>query len=47
LPSADARAHSEMVVAHIASLIVEAGGWISVADYRGAALYPPGLGYCV
>jgi len=45
LPSADARAHSEKVVAHIASSIVEAGGWISVADYMGAALYAPGLGY--
>jgi SAM-dependent MidA family methyltransferase len=46
-PSADARAHSEKVVAHIASSIVEAGGWISVADYMGAALYTPGLGYYV
>jgi len=36
-----------MVVAHIASLIVEAGGWISIADYMGAALYAPGLGYYV
>jgi len=43
LPSADARAHSEKVVAHIASSIVEAGGWISVADYMGAfgSFVPP------
>jgi SAM-dependent MidA family methyltransferase len=46
-PSADARAHSEKVVAHIAASIVDAGGWISVADYMGAALYAPGLGYYV
>jgi SAM-dependent MidA family methyltransferase len=46
-PSADARAHSEKVAAHIASSIVDAGGWISVADYMGAALYAPGLGYYV
>lgn len=45
LPSDDARAHSERVVAHIAQSIVAAGGWISVADYVGAALYAPGLGY--
>jgi SAM-dependent MidA family methyltransferase len=46
-PSDDARAHSEKVVAHVAALIVEAGGWISFADYMGAALYAPGLGYYV
>jgi SAM-dependent MidA family methyltransferase len=46
-PSADAAAHSAKVVAHIAASIVEAGGWISIADYMGAALYAPGLGYYV
>jgi SAM-dependent MidA family methyltransferase len=44
-PSADAREHSAKVVAHIASSIVAAGGWVSFADYMGAALYAPGLGY--
>jgi SAM-dependent MidA family methyltransferase len=47
MPSPDARVHSARVVAHIASLIVEARGWISFADYMGAALYAPGLGYYV
>ncbi len=47
MPSPDARVHSARVAAHIASLIVEAGGWISFADYMGAALYAPGLGYYV
>ncbi len=46
-PSADALAHSARVVAHIASSIVAAGGWISFADYMGAALYAPALGYYV
>jgi SAM-dependent MidA family methyltransferase len=47
MPSPDARVHSTRVVAHIAAAIVEAGGWISFADYIGAALYAPGLGYYV
>jgi SAM-dependent MidA family methyltransferase len=46
-PSADALAHSAKVVAHVATSIIEAGGWISFADYMGAALYAPGLGYYV
>jgi SAM-dependent MidA family methyltransferase len=46
-PSAEARAHSERVVAYVASSIAAAGGWISFADYMGAALYAPGLGYYV
>jgi len=46
-PSAEARAHSERVVEHIANSIVGAGGWISFMDYMGAALYAPGLGYYV
>ncbi len=44
-PSLEARAHGEQVVAHIAAAIDEAGGWISFADYMGAVLYAPGLGY--
>jgi SAM-dependent MidA family methyltransferase len=43
--SADARAHSVRVFAHIAQTIAIANGWISFADYMGAALYAPGLGY--
>jgi SAM-dependent MidA family methyltransferase len=46
-PSADALAHNARVVAHIASAIVAAGGWIPFADYMQAALYAPGLGYYV
>ncbi|HEY7944273.1 MAG TPA: SAM-dependent methyltransferase [Casimicrobiaceae bacterium] len=44
-PSVEARAHGEQVVAHVAALIAEAGGWLSFADYMGAVLYAPGLGY--
>jgi SAM-dependent MidA family methyltransferase len=45
--TADARAHSVRVCAHIARTIAMADGWISFADYMGAALYAPGLGYYV
>jgi SAM-dependent MidA family methyltransferase len=44
-PTPDALAHSARVVAHIDKLIADSGGWISFADYMGAALYAPGLGY--
>lgn len=44
-PSAAARAHGERVAAHVAAAIAAAGGWISFADYMGAVLYAPGLGY--
>jgi SAM-dependent MidA family methyltransferase len=44
-PSADARAHSTRVVAHIRAAIAAAGGWISFARYMELALYAPGLGY--
>jgi SAM-dependent MidA family methyltransferase len=44
-PSLEARAHGEQVVAFVAAAIGEAGGWISFADYMGAVLYAPGLGY--
>ena len=45
LPDADARAHSERVVAHIRDAIAAAGGWIPFARYMDLALYAPGLGY--
>ncbi len=44
-PSADALAHSQRVVAHLATLINEAGGWIPFSRFMDAALYAPGLGY--
>ncbi len=45
VPAPDALAHSARVVAHIEKLIEGSGGWISFADYMGAVLYAPGLGY--
>jgi len=47
LPEPDAAAleHSERLVALLHERIATAGGWISFADYMGAALYEPGLGY--
>ena len=47
LPDADARAHSERVVARIRADIATAGGWIPFARYMDLALYAPGLGYYV
>lgn len=44
-PSVDALAHSQRVVAHLAALIAEAGGWIPFSRFMDAALYAPGLGY--
>ncbi len=44
-PSADALAHSQRVVDHLRSLIIEAGGWIPFSRFMEAALYAPGLGY--
>jgi SAM-dependent MidA family methyltransferase len=44
-PSADARAHSERVAAHIRGEIAAAGGWIGFARFMELALYAPGLGY--
>jgi SAM-dependent MidA family methyltransferase len=44
-PSADARAHSERVAAHIRGEIARAGGWIGFARFMELALYAPGLGY--
>jgi len=45
LPDADARAHSERVVARIRDDIAAANGWIPFARYMDLALYAPGLGY--
>src|SRR5512145_1392830 len=44
-PSADARAHSERVAAHIRGDIARAGGWIGFARFMELALYAPALGY--
>ncbi len=44
-PSADAFAHSQRVVAHLAVLIAEAEGWIPFSRFMDAVLYTPGLGY--
>jgi SAM-dependent MidA family methyltransferase len=46
-PTHEALAHSARVGAHIERMIATSGGWISFADYMGAALYAPGLGYYV
>ena len=47
IPTHEALAHSARVVAHIERMIATSDGWISFADYMGAALYAPGLGYYV
>jgi len=44
-PDADARSHSERVVAAIRSAIAADGGYIPFARYMHLALYAPGLGY--
>ncbi len=44
-PSAEARAHSAQVAAHIRAEVERAGGWIGFARYMELALYAPGLGY--
>lgn len=44
-PGADALAASSLLVAHIASHIGAAGGWIAFDRYMQLALYAPGLGY--
>ncbi|XZG70911.1 class I SAM-dependent methyltransferase [Chitinibacteraceae bacterium HSL-7] len=45
LPGDDALDASHRLIDHIRQLIVQRDGWISFADYMGAALYTPGLGY--
>lgn len=44
-PSADAQKHSETLKAHIQKRILEAGGWLSFADFMHISLYEPSLGY--
>src|SRR5450755_3972926 len=45
MPTHEALSHSARVVAYIERMIAASGGWISFADYMGAALYAPELGY--
>jgi SAM-dependent MidA family methyltransferase len=44
-PTPVALSHSQRVATHLRSLIQQAGGWISFAQFMEAALYAPGLGY--
>src|SRR3954465_5779312 len=44
-PSAEARAHSDLVARRIRDEIEAAGGWLPFARYMALALYAPGLGY--
>src|SRR5262252_7128579 len=44
-PSAEERAHSEAVSAHIRAELGAAGGWLSFERFMDLALYAPGLGY--
>lgn len=45
MPTPEAMAHSECVVALIRTEIAAAGGWIGFDRYMELALYAPGLGY--
>ncbi|MBI2509097.1 MAG: SAM-dependent methyltransferase [Betaproteobacteria bacterium] len=44
-PSAEARAHSELVTGRVRREIEANAGWLSFARYMELALYAPGLGY--
>jgi SAM-dependent MidA family methyltransferase len=44
-PDADARQHSERLVARLRRAIDAGGGWLSFECYMAMALYEPGLGY--
>src|SRR5262249_13330063 len=46
-PDAEARAHSDRVIARIGAEIDAAGGWIPFSRYMELALYSPALGYYV
>jgi SAM-dependent MidA family methyltransferase len=46
-PDADARAHSERVVARVRAAIASAGGFLPFDAYMRLVLYAPGLGYYV
>jgi SAM-dependent MidA family methyltransferase len=43
--SAEERAHSAAVAAHIGAELTAAGGWLSFERFMELALYAPGLGY--
>jgi len=45
LPSADAQAHSQRLLAALRDEIVASGGWLSFARFMEQVLYAPGLGY--
>ncbi|MGE5472083.1 MAG: class I SAM-dependent methyltransferase [Bacteroidota bacterium] len=45
LPSPDARAHSERLLASLQQEIVAEGGWLSFSRFMEGLLYAPGLGY--
>jgi SAM-dependent MidA family methyltransferase len=44
-PPPEASAHSQQLAEHIASAILDEGGWIPFSRYMDLALYAPGLGY--
>src|SRR3954471_22179929 len=44
-PSAEARAHSELVARRIRDEIEASAGWLPFSRYMELALYAPGLGY--
>jgi SAM-dependent MidA family methyltransferase len=43
--SAEERAHSDRLAAHIRAAIAASGGWLSFERFMELALYAPGLGY--
>ena len=43
--TAEERAHSLRLAAHIGEVLVAAGGWLSFERFMEVALYAPGLGY--
>lgn len=45
IPDAEAQARSQELTTFIRQKIVQAGGWISFADFMQMALYTPALGY--
>jgi SAM-dependent MidA family methyltransferase len=45
IPSAQLQAHSQLLSKHIAHAIMQAGAWISFADFMHMALYTPDIGY--
>ncbi len=45
LPDPSARNHSNLLKTTVHERIINAGGWISFADYMETVLYTPGMGY--